>query len=271
MIPIRPKCSVSSVLIAPGPRVKTELRHKGDLDTTEIIKEQRRTINGHKGSCSGQTLKIGSVPASAALTHREEDRGSDDTCSERSKQKSLGRKRLCRQNLLTSCTQKASQPKMETAPSRGGFLHSTPSRVEQVDSVDQVITEYMNTSHFHDMNGQNEVSSKILNLITNQQEESDFKQDSSMFESVQDGNILSDKIAGNNLSEKGDASLPTQSFSPVRKIQRRTRVYKRKRRKVDTHVEHAKPSDIPDDSRLKLWELFQSSDDMDVEFLGFDD
>lgn len=256
--------------------MKTELRHKGDLDTTEIIKGQHRTINVHKGSCSGQTLKIGSVLSSVTLTHREEDRKSDDTCSERSKPKSLGRKRMCRQNLLTSCTQKASQPKMETATSRGGFLHSTPSRVEQVDSVDQVITEYMNssTSHFHDMNGQHEVSSKILNVITNQQEESDFKQDSSVFESVQGGNILPDKIAGNNLSEKAEASLSqhkAQSFSPVRKIQRRTRVYKRKRRKVDTHVEHVKPSDIPDNSRLKLWELFQSSDDMDVEFLGFDD
>uniref|UniRef100_A0A8C9X932 Protein DBF4 homolog A n=1 Tax=Sander lucioperca TaxID=283035 RepID=A0A8C9X932_SANLU len=102
-------------------------------------------------------------------------------------------------------------------------------------------------------------------------EESDKKQDSLVSEAVEDGNMLPDKMTANNLSERKEASLPSLSFSPVRKIQRRVRVYKRKRRKVNTPVEQVKPSDIPNDSRLKLWELFQSSDDMDVEFLGFKD
>uniref|UniRef100_A0A8C9XAN1 Protein DBF4 homolog A n=1 Tax=Sander lucioperca TaxID=283035 RepID=A0A8C9XAN1_SANLU len=127
------------------------------------------------------------------------------------------------------------------------------------------------TSHFHNMNVQNEASSKCLDVKTNQQEESDKKQDSLVSEAVEDGNMLPDKMTANNLSERKEASLPSLSFSPVRKIQRRVRVYKRKRRKVNTPVEQVKPSDIPNDSRLKLWELFQSSDDMDVEFLGFKD
>lgn len=274
MIPIRPKCSVSSVLIAPGPCGKTELRHKGDLDTTEIIKEEQHwTVDGHKGSYSGHTLKIGSVLASAPLIHREGDRRRYYTHSDSSKYKSLARKRLCRQNSLPSSTQKVPQPKIETAPSRGECLASSPSRVTRVDPVDQIIIEDMNssTSHFHNMNGQNEMSSISLNVITNQQEDSDNKQCSSVFEAVQDGNTLPDKITGNNLSEKEDAHLPTQSFSPVRKIQRRIRVYKRKRRKVDTQVKHVNSSDIPDNSMMKLWEFFKSSDDMDVEFLGFED
>lgn len=279
LIPIRPKCSVSSVLIAPGPCGKTEPRPKGDLDTTETFKEEQDgTVDGHEGSYSGHTVKIGSVPGSAPLIHREGDRRSCYTHSDRSKHKSLACKRPCRQNSLTSCTQKAGQdplpqPKMETAPSRGECLASIPSRVTPVDVVDQIISQDMNssTSQFHNMNEQNKVSSKDLNVLTtNQQQESDKKQDSSVCEAVQDGNILPDKITGNNLSEKEEVSLPSQS-SPVRKVQRRIRVYKRKRRKVDTHVEHVKPSDILDNPLLKLVELFQSSDDMDVEFLGFRD
>lgn len=270
LIPIRPKCSVPSVLIPPGPCAKTGLRHKGDPNTPETIKEEHhRTIDEHKRS---YLRRIGSVPASAALIHTDEDRRSNDICTERSKHKSLGRKWSCRQNSLTSCTHKASQNKMETAPPIGEFLGSSPSRVTQVNSVNQEITAYMNSSasYFFNMNGQNEVPSEILN-ITNQREESELKQDSSVFECVQDGNLLPDKIAGNNLSEKEETSLPAQSFSPVPKIQRRIKVYKRKRRKLDTYAEHVKPSDIVENSRLKLWELFQSSDGIDVEFPGFED
>lgn len=275
----RPKCSVSSVLKAPGPCGKIELRHKGDLDTTKIIKEeQRQTVDGREGSYSGHPLKTGPVSGSAPVIHREGDRRSYYTHSDRSKHRSLACKRTCRQNSSTSCTQNAEQaliyePRMETAPSRGECLTSFPSRVTEVDLLDQIITQDMNssTAHFHNMNAQNEVSSKSLSVLTNQQEESDEKQDSSEFEAVRDGNILPNKYSGNNLSEKREASPPTQSFSPVRKIQRKVRVYKRTRRKVDAHIEHLKPSDIPDNSILKLMEFFQSSEDMDVEFLGFED
>ncbi|MEQ2302313.1 hypothetical protein AMECASPLE_005550 [Ameca splendens] len=53
----------------------------------------------------------------------------------------------------------------------------------------------------------------------------------------------------------------------VQNIQRKIKVYKRKRRKVDTNTESAEPE--PKNSMLKLWEIFQSSDDTDVEFHGF--
>ncbi|KAM9353071.1 protein DBF4 homolog A [Symphorus nematophorus] len=267
----RPKCSVSSVMIAPGPCGKTEPRHKGGLHTSEIIKEEQHwTVDGHEGSYSGHTLKNGSVPASAPLIHREGDRRTHYTHSDRSKHKSHARKRPCRQNSLISCTQKAPQPKIETAPPRGECLSSIPCGVTKVDPVDRIKTVNSSISHFNNMNVQTEGSSKSLSIITNQQEDSDKKQDFFVFEAVQDGNILPDKISGNNLSEKEGASLSTQS-SPVWKIQRKVRAYKRKRQKLDARFEHVKQSDIPDNSLLKLWELFQSSDDMDVEFLGFED
>lgn len=265
MIPIRSRCSVSSVLIAPGPCVKTESRHKGELETKEIIDEQHQNV--HKGFCLRQTSKIRSAPppaAAAALTHRGEHRRSHDSCSNSSKHKSVGRKRLCRRNSLTFCTQKAPLPKIETAPSRGECFNSDPCGIKSVNLAEQIITENTNrsSSHFHTVIRQAYSPSKILNSETNQPHDSQYKQDQ---------NVLQEKIPGTNISEKEEDSLMAQNFSPVWKIQRRIRVYKRKRRKVDTHVEHLKPCDVTDNSRLKLWELFQSSDDTDVEFLGFDE
>lgn len=272
----RQKCSLSSPLIAPGPCGKTDLRPKGDLNTTELIKEEQcRTVSGSEGCYSGHPLKIRPVSDSAPVNHREEDRWSHYTHSDRSKHRSLSRKRMCRQSSLTSCTQKAeqatiSETKVETAPSRGRCPDPLPSKVTGADLLDQIITQDMNSStpHCLNMNTQNDVSSKSLNGQTNQQGESDNKQDSSVFEAVQDSSELSDKYTGHNFLEKKEAA---QTFSPVRKIQRKVRVYRRKRRKVDAHIECLKPNDIPDNSLLTLMELFQSSDDMDVEFHGFED
>ncbi|GLD63651.1 protein DBF4 homolog A [Lates japonicus] len=140
-------------------------------------------------------------------------------------------------------------------------IRTKVKRVTRANSMDQISPKDMNssTSLFSVQND----SSKDLNVVTNQQEEFDTNKDSLQFEAVQDGNTSPDKMTGNNLTENEEGSLPPQSFSPARKIQRRVRVYKRKRRKVDTHD--------PDNSMLKLWELFQSSDDMDMEFHGFED
>ncbi|XP_034084039.1 protein DBF4 homolog A [Gymnodraco acuticeps] len=259
----RLKCSVSSVLFVPEPCGKTALRHKTDLDPTEIIKEEQHQIaDGHMGSYSGHTLKISSVTDSAPLNHMEGERRNNHANSDRSKHKSLARKRPCRQNSLTSPTQKAEQTlndqqNMETAPSGGEFLPSIRSRETQDNKEHQTISPCMNSSpsHLHDVN-------------THQLEESDEKQDSSVCEAAQEGNVLPDQKTGNNLSEREEVSLPSASLCPVRKIQRRVRVYKRKRRKMSTNDESVKPSDIPNNSLLRL---FQSTDDMEVEFLGFED
>ncbi|XP_041648342.1 protein DBF4 homolog A [Cheilinus undulatus] len=258
----RPKCSVSSVLVTPGPCGKTEQRHKRDLNTSEILKEeQQQTDDGHKGSNSGQSLKMKNVSASAPLIHKEKDRRSNYTHLDRSKHKPSSHKRPCRQNSLTFCTQTAGldeipQPDTETAPSRGETVASTLSGFTQVDPADEIITQEMNSSPSHScsVNKQKEAS--------HQHEESDRRQDSSLYEAAQN------KVTGNN-SEKDETSPSSLNFSPVRKIQRRVRVYKRKRRKVDAQVECVKPSEIPTDPLMKLWEIFQSSDDMEVEFLGF--
>lgn len=79
-----------------------------------------------------------------------------------------------------------------------------------------------------------------------------------------------EEFTGNNLPEKEELSIPAQTFSPLRKIKRKVRIYKRKRQKVASHG-CVTQNVVLDDSKLKLWEIFQSSEGMDVEFLGFKD
>ncbi|XP_068179979.1 protein DBF4 homolog A [Antennarius striatus] len=249
----RQKCSISSVLIAPGPCRKPSERKKQDIDSPEVFKEeQHRPGYRHKGFYSGHT----SVP----LILREEYPTSNDAYTEKSSHKSPGCKLLCRQASLTSCTQ---ETKMEPTSSRvSKYGASSLSRDAQISPVDQIITEGMSSSvaHFQNINIKDDVPAKSITVETNHK---DTKQHSS----VQDGDMLHKKMFESNLLEKEEN---LQSISPVRKIQRRIRSYKCKRRKLDIDVEHVKLSDIPDDSKLRLWELFRSSDDTDVEFLGFE-
>uniref|UniRef100_A0A1A8C782 DBF4 homolog n=1 Tax=Nothobranchius kadleci TaxID=1051664 RepID=A0A1A8C782_NOTKA len=86
-------------------------------------------------------------------------------------------------------------------------------------------------------------------------------------ESFHGSNTFSE--TGNHLSDEEEARLKTPDSSLVRRIQRKIRVYKHKRRKVDLNIERVESSGVPENSLLKLWDLFQSSDDMDVEFYGF--
>lgn len=114
-------------------------------------------------------------------------------------------------------------------------------------------------------------SERDISIERNVQQDPDINKESLPFEATQDRKVFQEKVDSKNLTEKEEEeSLPIQSSPPVRRIQRRVRVYRRKRRKVDTNVEHEYPGDVPD-SLLNLWKLFQSSDDMDVEFYGFPD
>lgn len=79
-----------------------------------------------------------------------------------------------------------------------------------------------------------------------------------------------EEFTGNNLAEKGELSISAETFFPMRKIKRKVRIYKRKRQKIASHG-CVKQNVVLDDSRLRLGEIFQSSDGMDVEFLGFKD
>lgn len=253
VISVRPKCSVSSVVLAPGPCVKTEPRPKPDLDAAETIIEQQEAVNGQ------QTFNTRAAPASSGLARRGAPRRGSDTFSDGFRHKTAEQKQLCRQTSSISCPRKAALPKMETAPSGGDYFESAGCRVESVDLADQMATENANISSFHFHNNE-----------PNQRDDSQHTLDSSVLTTMRDGNMLQDRISEAAVSEGQEGNILAQNFSPVRTIQRRIRVYERKRRKLDKQVEHLQPCNTTDDSRLKLLELFQSSDDTDMEFLGFE-
>ncbi|KAM9851548.1 protein DBF4 homolog A [Aulostomus maculatus] len=242
----RPKCSVSSAVFAPGPLGKTELQLKGDRNVSEVINE-------------GQHLTVDIHEESASLINREGDKRDCFTFSDRNNHRSLARKQTHRQNSLTFCAQKAQQDEIpqqvkEMTPSKGECLEYIPPKVPQADPEGQVSHADRNcsTSHCCVIEVQDEFHAGSINVRTNQE--------------GCEKNKEPRRRTDNNLSEREAESLPS--------IQRKIRAYKHKRRKVSTHVTcqlHHKQSDVCHDAILKLWELFHSSDDMDVEFRGFDE
>lgn len=215
-----------------------------------------------------------SFPGSSPFTHRERVRRNCYTYSDRSKHKSLAGKRPSRLSSSTEKDEQAQIPRLktETAPSEGECRVSSPPGAAQVNSVNQIShKDTKNSASFsHNISAQSDLS-KCHNVAINHQKESDTDNDSLLFDAAQKGNESLDKTTGHNLVENKEERPPLQTQSPFRKIQRKVRLYKRKRRKIDAQVEHVKPSGVPDNSMLNLWELFQSSDDMDVEFHGFED
>ncbi|XP_074538682.1 protein DBF4 homolog A isoform X2 [Halichoeres trimaculatus] len=264
----RPKCSVSSLLVARGPCGKTDLKNEDGLDTTETFKEELHlNIDKEKGFHSALASQIGPVCTSAPPISRGRDRKSSFSSSDKSKHRALGRKKLCRQSSLTSRAQKAGQTRishsdMEIAPPRGETLASTPSGVCQSDLIGPFISQDRNSSsEFKGLHGEDKESSKSLSVKTHRPED---RQDLSLSLTVPNK-----VVEGNSEEEK---TIPSElNSSPVRKIKRKVKVYTRKRRKMDTPAEQWKPKDCSEDSLLKLMELFQDSDDMEVEFLGFYD
>ncbi|XP_017280444.1 protein DBF4 homolog A isoform X2 [Kryptolebias marmoratus] len=241
----RPKCSISSILFVPGPCGETDARHRGGADDSETVKvEERRTVE-LKESHPSWGIKSESSPGFAPQFHSKRDRWS---CNTYSRHKSLPHKHTRRPNNLTFCARRAEQPQIPQAKSE------TPSSFPSRDAeVNQTPLRGANgpTSYLRSTNTENEVSAKSIHVTS--LKDDDTKKDEALHEPK----------TGSNLTEKEEESPHPPNFSTVRRIQRRVRVYKHKRRKMDTNT--------PDDPLLRICELFQSSEDMDVEFHGFTD
>ncbi|KAM9310355.1 protein DBF4 homolog A isoform 1-T2 [Pholidichthys leucotaenia] len=271
----RPKCSVSSVVTAPGPCRKNDL--KGNVDVSEIVKEEEfLTIKDKEGLQSELHKNIRSAPDSAELTQRGGCQRTRFTYSNRSKHKSVTSKQTCRQNTST-WKQKSERPqipqfKSKTIPTGSGFLPSLLSQVSEVDHIDQMPhkNSKSSTSHFDNQKTEDEIVPESISVMTHKPEETDMNKDPLPFEANENGKVSHEKATFKNPSEKEKEGVPIESIFPVRKIQRKIRVYKHKRQRLDISVNQVNSSDVPEKSILKLWELFQSSDDMDVEFYGFE-
>ncbi|XP_023186129.1 protein DBF4 homolog A isoform X2 [Xiphophorus maculatus] len=242
----RRKCSVSSVLLAPGPCGEASQSLQGDASHSDTVKEEEDWIfDASEESCSEHFCTKGG-------------RKNCYTYSNKSKHRFLASMRTIRQN---SSTQKSEQimipqPKSENPHSDGEFLTTFPSR-------DKILHKDTNSSvsYLRGPNLQSEASASNFSVVTHGAE--DTNNDAALSEAK------TFSKTENSLSEKEEENPNLPIFSTVQKIQRKIRAYKHKRRKVDPSGQSAEPE--PENSVLKLWEIFQSSDDMDVEFLGFSD
>ncbi|RVE62662.1 hypothetical protein OJAV_G00159440 [Oryzias javanicus] len=224
----RRKCSVSSVLAAPGLCGKSHFRQGGAPPGSEIrhAKEHGKDEEFYR-LLSGGDFQVGLASSSAPLFDATRNR---HTYLDRPKHKGLPLKR----------TQKAEQtpPFMsEVVPSAGEGRLSVPA------------------------SACSNASAGSVKFMTHGDE--DLTKETSVCE---ERNTFSEMGTG-----KEEGNLSTLSSSPVLKIKRKIRAYKRKKRKVEASVKPGGDGDLHDNSTLKLWELFQTSEDMDVEFHGFVD
>lgn len=262
------KRPISSVLITPGTLWETQPRHKDDIDTIKIMKEELLFQHTAEGSVGGDSSGHASniCPISAPVVLRAGNRRKRrHTFSDASKHRL---KQPCRQDFtsLNEADQApVSQPKGEVAPSRGESVAAYPaftSGGQLLLSGQSSFKDNEGLGAPQDMNVQSQPSSES-HTVTKQESQSNWESGSR--------NLLQEKMTENGVLER-DASC--ESFSPVRRIHRRIKVYKRKRRKINIPVvsqEHVESSDAAEDGMMKLWELFQASEDMDEEFQGFED
>ncbi|XP_014839973.1 PREDICTED: protein DBF4 homolog A isoform X1 [Poecilia mexicana] len=241
---MRRKCSVSSVLVAPGPCGEAGQNLQGDASHSDTVKaEEDWIVDASEESNSEHFCTKGG-------------RKNCYTYSDKSKHRFLASKRTIRQN---SSTQKSEQimiplPKSENPHSDGAFLTTFPSR----DKISHKDTN-SSVSYLRGTNLQSEASASNFSVVTHGAEETN--KDAALSEAK------TFSKTENSLSEKEEENPNLPIFCTVQKIQRKIKAYKHKRRKVDPSGQPAEP----ENSLLKLWEIFKSSDNMDVEFLGFSD
>ncbi|XP_029958708.1 protein DBF4 homolog A isoform X1 [Salarias fasciatus] len=242
----RPKCSVSSVIKPPGPCQEAQT----------VEEETLRGADGRTASYLESILKMESPSDSFPPSQQHKDRRNHYTYSHSSKQKYLACRRPFRQNSLDADKEQVAQPTAERAPSADDVFSTLPSRVCHVDPQDQKPEEHVNgsTSHVPD------VSSTGI-CVAGSDRDAQLNADTMPADAIHDKNLFPDRGTELKLPHKEEDSIPAER-SPVQEVKRKIRVYKHKRRKVDTQAECV-------ESILKLWECFQSSDDMDVEFHGF--
>nr|XP_057940101.1 protein DBF4 homolog A [Doryrhamphus excisus] len=239
----RPRWILSTALVSPGTFGRTELGSKRDHDSTRSIKDEPHApVDGTEEPFSQHALKM----SPARLIHGRKWL----SASRKSKLQSV-----CRQNLFTSCPPKSAE-NAETLPSSGERVTHSALLFPQVSldvQVSHTDTHSLTTPAHQDPRSVSYLGRP--DVITNQPDEANI-------------NTESPGKASRGVSER-DPPSQTRT-SPARRVKRKVKAYKRKRRKLDpkaTCQEH----DPCDDSLLTLRQLFCSSDDTHVEFLGFED
>ncbi|XP_061771574.1 protein DBF4 homolog A isoform X2 [Nerophis ophidion] len=224
----RPKCSISTALVVPAPLGRSGHGGKADQNPAGIMKEKQHN----------HALNVSSASPSASLIHCNDRKWF--IASHQSKLQS-------RQKQLVSCSQKATH-NAEMAPSSFEHLARSSLLVPRVNLDVQV-------SHRDPLS---------LALPPHQDPHSVSYLESPEVITNQDETTGNNGKASGKVSERDGASPPSLTYtSPVKKVKRKVKAYKRKRRKLNSKTtckDHVVESDACDDT-LRLWQLFYSSED----------
>ncbi|CAL9705759.1 unnamed protein product [Knipowitschia caucasica] len=215
----RPKCSVSSVLIAPGPCVETKSRHEDGVDSKAKLDLDQFCLNSKRteGLCSG--------PASTATSVLR--------TKKRRKAFAFLDTRHNPKRFATSSSQERGHLTMGELASPAGDIAVAQLSSQDTPAAGNVKRE-PETLH--------ETKSERLT------------------------NLQAPPLALAHISTENVVSLKegsSEAFVRKDKIKRKIKVYKRTRQRFSIE-------DAVSDSLMRLWELFQDSDEMDVEFYGFE-
>lgn len=290
----RPKCSISSMLCnVPSITMEGGVDAKGteggqlSFWSATVEPQASQSVENRLKNPTEHSRKRNGIPL--PLSHSEGERKNSDNVSDKHqpKQRLLSRKQPCRQESPPTNTQRVGLgrtliSKAERDPSTCG--PDTNPRLSHVDQEGQ--KTHMNRNNYTLLNHRDDLQCGIpmnsLMAASNQHEVSvslGNHQDSPLplkecerVRRVSAGDTLPGNVVCFSDSDRSDTHMYSPSPPLVRTLQRRVRDFKRKRRRVDkqTTLGSTKPSDVPSSSPLNLWQLFQSSEDMGLEFHGFD-
>ncbi|CAL8247212.1 unnamed protein product [Lota lota] len=267
----RPKCSVSSTLAVLEP-YGTALHKPQDASGTKKRWKPYSISTAAGGREASNRLAVEPIPgsvktSSAESTLRNLDRSSAQPLPYHTSH-------TCRTDSVSGQTTAQLVPtptyQVKLAPSRGNSSALDSARLSRLS---QTRTRTRETPQYHKEYSQSGCSSRTFPHSHSLQKGG--------CESIRDSPsecpnepVSQEQDKETHIPECQGVNLPEQRPSPVRTIQRKVKVQKRKRRRVDMgsacHNQVRSACDIPDDG-MYLWQLFHSSDHVDVEFVGFDD
>ncbi|XP_072317596.1 uncharacterized protein [Eucyclogobius newberryi] len=245
----RPKCSVSTVLIAPGPFVEPKPKVEDRVNLAVKLDLAQSHSSNEKREGSGSASK--SLCAASPVVHRLNRRKKTYSLSDSKHVPKL----LSKQD-PTSATDEL-QPHRVVAPSTGDSAAAHPA-FSEVQLSDRHGSETPAA-----VNVQREPSPETLKTNLTKLRESPH------CAPAHREILVYKQSTENSVSLK---EVLSEDFVPVERIKRKIKVYKRKRRKKTALMsgDRVEQSGGVGDGLMRLWELFQDSDDMDMEFHGFE-
>lgn len=246
----RQKCSVSSVLVAPGPCIEKG-KHEDMLDS--VVNDAELLLSpSHREAeekCGSELDSKLSCPAVL------------DVLRTSKRKLSLSRhkpRQPCPQHLTVEVGRDSQHEGLAPPTGDSATAHSA---LNEVQLSDHCVLESLESRELPTVKAQTETSESLIETKLP-------KPESSLCDTLQYPDLVNKQKSDNSVFPMCNSS---EDFLSVQSIHRKIKVYKRKRRKVPAPaVSKSVELNDTNDGLMRLWELFQASDDMDQEFYGFE-